>query len=259
MIDLKIDVLKKLADMTDLPLFRANSPGIFFLQGKEYLIQDIKILSNFNHGDWHYIRVLDKKYISDTYVIRSDDDTEYVLKFIKGFKRNNSEDILDEISGQQIASVNNLAPKIVLAFLFSKGAIIIMEKLDVNMGTFLVNNVDSQIYSMILMEIYAIVDKLHSVGVSHQDFTINNLMVKISKPDATGSSKFKKFRAMSVKVYAIDFGMCIIKNCGTSEQAMIKDFENLAGSVMDLYNDFQLPELKNMYTMIRRYIRRRFD
>lgn len=216
----------------------------FSLDGDEYQIEHV-VLSHMEslgfHG-WSYKSMIEERGYSNTYLVTLHFGKEYVLKFIKASAAPSKESMLNEISIQDKASHLDIAPKIMFAFTFELGSVILMEYVGITLEKYLVDNVDHLKYMTIFIEVLAIVNKMHDNFIYHCDLHFGNLTFN-TKGDG--------------KIYIIDFGLSVAKE-QVDHTLMCDDYDALVDGGEYLYSKYEYPEFIMLQDIISQYFNRRF-
>lgn len=225
------------------PVFKTNadSAATLILDGDEYPVGEILIRNeSFDFEGWTYESTIDNRDCSKVYSIKSADQKGYVMKYIKGSEASVKE-ISNEIKVHERASKIHIAPKIVAAFTFEIGGIIIMENVGVNLADYIVQRATVEECPMIFIEILALVGKMHDSHIYHRDFGIDNLTYN-------GDGR----------IYVIDFGMSTIKD--DEHYDLIRhDHGSLYDSITDKYAGFNSSAMTMLHDMACKYYHTRFD
>lgn len=227
------------------PVFKTNADSVatLILDGDMYPVGEILAGNEaFDFEGWTYESMIEGRDYSKVYSIKSPDGKGYVMKYIKGSEAS-VEEIANEIEVQERASKVHIAPKIVVAFTFEMGGVIIMEHAGVNFADYLVEGADVEQCSMFLIEILALAGRMHDCHIYHRDFRIGNLTYD---KDEDG------------KIYVIDFGISII---GTDKHYDLirEDYGSLYDSIVYQHSEFDSSIMSTLHDMISKYFHTRFN
>lgn len=146
------------------------------------------------------------------------EDGKYVLKYMEFGKYDKTtydivvEQVIKEVTNQDLCFSLGIAPEIIEAWICEKGAVIIMRKLDLTLCDLLSEYKSFLVRYLIVSTVLLMIDKMHKHGVYHHDPHLGNFMVKSMIANATNvtdvksNDEYKRYRSKNYKYCIIDFG-----------------------------------------------------
>lgn len=201
-----------------------------------------KILVNFPDPENLLVERVDHRDFASVYFVNYHQQ-KLVLKWMYLDDDNSITAVENEINIHLKVTACGLAPSLRYAFLFQLGGVLVTDRLDIELGTYLIKNVNTIEYSnLLLAEMVALVKKLHRLEISHGDLGVCNMMFKYVQ--IPGEERRR------VSLQFIDFGYSRDLSLESTETiAKLKrlDYVTLAGDIYDMYGDFGYPHLEDMF------------
>lgn len=213
-------------------------------------------------------------------------DKIYILKYLP-YSITTREMILNQINLQVKSAELGVSPKVIDAWFSSTGGMFVMEKLNIDVGTLLVESKSLAVKHLILASILSLLGKLHLHNIYHGDVHFGNIMAisedecPTYKPDPTmksletnGGEESLAYAIKRYRFYLIDFGEggyisegkhildggVSISDCSKGKPVPPRtvstvnptriirlDYNHLGDSLYDLLGDFYTPALRSVY------------
>jgi tRNA A-37 threonylcarbamoyl transferase component Bud32 len=207
---------------------------------KDNLLYPIgKVIVSFPDPENLIVEKVDHRDFASVYFVNYQQQ-KLVLKWMYLDEDDSTITIEKEIDLQLKAAAHGLAPAVRYAFLFQLGGVILADRLDLELATYLTNSVNSKLVSdQLLISIINLVERLHNLEIYHGDLSASNIMLKFNAEEP------EKFT-----LQFIDFGrseLLSAESTGSRLKFKRMDYRSLSGDLYDLYRDVGYPHLEEMF------------
>lgn len=199
--------------------------------------------------DLYYVNHIDTGDYSSTYTV-FDGTSYFVLKHVFNFLEEGveievkPEDIENEIQMHLRAAAIGIAPQIEFAFLFELGGVIVMERIDLTLETYLTTMPLPPIETL-SSDILNLLVTLHGLNIRHGDPHNENIMFKL-----VGGGVYKPI--------LIDYGLSIYRPNGLSEKDIRRDYYTLMEDLGSVSAKFQTTSIRELSDIIDNYVETHF-